>query len=363
MTGELNRSALFGQLKPANERRETLAGVLLHKAGFGDALRESLQCQRPLDRGGEEAGRRLTRSRRRLRLWSPRYRGRGPSRDVIRKSEVSILPPTIPDGERRRRVRIQRLDGRGDAGAVARRSALGGRDLADLFQGESGQESAGRDQGSGVRGQENGEVTTPTAAVPEPAAPVAPQPEKPKAETKVATKSEAGPEATVLRGPAAVVVERMEASREIPTATSVRTIPAKLLEVNRLIINNQLKRLTQGGKVSFTHLIGWAIVRAFKELPDLNVAFAEIDGKPHVVRIPHINLGLAIDLERKDGSRGLVVPNIKEADTLDFKQFWVNTKSWSTRLEPTDSPPTTSPGPRPPSPTPGRSAPCRACPG
>ncbi|HEY7564467.1 MAG TPA: multifunctional oxoglutarate decarboxylase/oxoglutarate dehydrogenase thiamine pyrophosphate-binding subunit/dihydrolipoyllysine-residue succinyltransferase subunit [Acidimicrobiia bacterium] len=127
-----------------------------------------------------------------------------------------------------------------------------------------------------------------------------------------------------LRGPAAVVVERMEASRDIPTATSVRTIPAKLLEVNRLIINNQLKRLTAGGKVSFTHLIGWAIVQALTELPALNVAYTEIEGKPHMVRYPHVNLGLAIDLERKDGSRGLVVPNIKSAEEMDFKKFWVS---------------------------------------
>ena len=69
-----------------------------------------------------------------------------------------------------------------------------------------------------------------------------------------------------------MVAERMEASRELPTATSVRNVPAKLLEVNRLIINNQLKRLTQGGKISFTHLIGYAVSRAFKELPHLNVA-------------------------------------------------------------------------------------------
>jgi 2-oxoglutarate dehydrogenase E1 component len=129
--------------------------------------------------------------------------------------------------------------------------------------------------------------------------------------------------AVVLKGAAAVVAERMEASREIPTATSVRTIPAKLLEVNRLIINNQLRRLTQGGKVSFTHIIGWAIVRALRDMPELNVAYTEVDGKPALARYPNVNLGLAIDLERKDGSRGLVVPNVKMADTLDFKQFWV----------------------------------------
>ncbi|MEX0946218.1 MAG: multifunctional oxoglutarate decarboxylase/oxoglutarate dehydrogenase thiamine pyrophosphate-binding subunit/dihydrolipoyllysine-residue succinyltransferase subunit, partial [Acidimicrobiia bacterium] len=81
--------------------------------------------------------------------------------------------------------------------------------------------------------------------------------------------------------------------------------------------------LTQGGKVSFTHIIGWAIVRALRDLPDLNVAYTEVDGKPAMVRYPHVNLGLAIDMERKDGSRGLVVPNVKLADTLDFKQFWV----------------------------------------
>ncbi|CAN5683744.1 multifunctional oxoglutarate decarboxylase/oxoglutarate dehydrogenase thiamine pyrophosphate-binding subunit/dihydrolipoyllysine-residue succinyltransferase subunit [soil metagenome] len=175
-------------------------------------------------------------------------------------------------------------------------------------------QTSDRDQKSGVRGQENGEVT---AAPTQPVAPV-----QPVAPAKTEPKQEPRRDATALRGPAAVVAERMEASRDIPTATSVRTVPAKLLEVNRLILNNQLKRLTQGGKVSFTHLIGYAIARAFKELPHLNVAFAEIDSKPHVVRYPHVNLGLAIDLERKDGSRGLVVPNIKEADTLDFRGFW-----------------------------------------
>lgn len=153
--------------------------------------------------------------------------------------------------------------------------------------------------------------------------------------------SDAQPEILPLKGAAAVVVERMEASRDIPTATSVRTIPAKLLEVNRLIINNQLKRLTQGGKVSFTHLIGWAIVKALTDLPALNVSFKEIEGKPHVVRYRHVNLGLAIDMERKDGSRGLVVPNIKAAEQLDFKQFWVSYeelvhKARNNRLSPDD---------------------------
>jgi 2-oxoglutarate decarboxylase len=163
------------------------------------------------------------------------------------------------------------------------------------------------------------EAAAPSAAPP-PAAPAPPPPSPTVAPAEVA----GPPEGSVpLRGAAAVVVERMEASREIPTATSVRTMPAKLLEVNRQIINNQLKRLTVGGKVSFTHLIGWALVKAFRDLPDLNVAYVEVVGKPYLVRYPHVNLGLAIDVERKDGSRGLVVPNIKEADLLDFKEFWI----------------------------------------
>lgn len=171
------------------------------------------------------------------------------------------------------------------------------------------------------------------AASPAPPPPTAPLPAGAEAPPKPAL------DTVLLRGAAAVVAERMEASRELPTATSVRNVPAKLLEVNRLIINNQLKRLTQGGKISFTHLIGYAVSRAFKELPHLNVAFAEIDGKPHLVRYPHVNLGLAIDIERKDGSRGLVVPNIKEADTLDFRSFWLKyeelvDKARSNRLTP-----------------------------
>jgi len=180
------------------------------------------------------------------------------------------------------------------------------------------------------------QVDTPEPA-PKPTAVPSPEAPTPAAEPK----SSDGPVVLPLRGAAAIVAERMEASRDIPTATSVRTIPAKLLEVNRQMINNQLKRLTQGGKVSFTHLIGWAIVRALKELTDLNVSYKEIDGKPHIVRYPRVSLGLAIDMERKDGSRGLVVPNIKAAETLDFKQFWVMYeelvhKARSNRLSPDD---------------------------
>ena len=127
-------------------------------------------------------------------------------------------------------------------------------------------------------------------------------------------------DAAPLRGAAATVVKNMEQSLHVPTATSVRTIPAKLLEENRRVINDYLSR-GRGGKVSFTHIIGWAIVRALQTVPALNASFQEIDGKPHVVRHKNVNLGLAVDLERKDGSRTLLVPNIRAADTLDFAGF------------------------------------------
>ncbi|WP_028926047.1 multifunctional oxoglutarate decarboxylase/oxoglutarate dehydrogenase thiamine pyrophosphate-binding subunit/dihydrolipoyllysine-residue succinyltransferase subunit [Pseudonocardia acaciae] len=124
-----------------------------------------------------------------------------------------------------------------------------------------------------------------------------------------------------LRGAASVVVKNMQTSLGVPTATSVRAVPAKLLADNRVVINNQLKR-TRGGKISFTHLIGYALVQALAEFPVMNRHFAEQDGKPTVVQPDHVNLGLAIDLPGKDGSRTLVVASIKGCEAMNFAQFW-----------------------------------------
>ncbi len=125
-----------------------------------------------------------------------------------------------------------------------------------------------------------------------------------------------------LRGAAARTALNMAASLSVPTATSVRTVPAKLLVDNRIVINNHLRR-GRGGKASFTHLIGFAIVRALATMPELNASFAEVDGKPTLIRPEHVNLGLAIDVRKADGSRQLLVPNIKAAENLDFRQFWM----------------------------------------
>ena len=103
----------------------------------------------------------------------------------------------------------------------------------------------------------------------------------------------------------------------------MRTVPARLLEVNRQILNNQLARTT-GAKVSFTHLIGYAIVRALSDVPALNAAFvddANGTGKPGVIHHKHVGLGLAVDQQKSDGSRTLLVPCIRDADTLDFRSF------------------------------------------
>ena len=127
-------------------------------------------------------------------------------------------------------------------------------------------------------------------------------------------------EAEKLKGPAARVVTNMESSLTIPTATSVRAIPAKLMVDNRIVINNHLAR-NRGGKVSFTHIIGFAIVRALKDMPDMNVSYTTVEDKPAIIRHQHIGVGLAIDLAKEDGSRQLLVPCIKNSDTLDFAGF------------------------------------------
>jgi 2-oxoglutarate decarboxylase len=127
-------------------------------------------------------------------------------------------------------------------------------------------------------------------------------------------------ETVAIRGGALKIVENMEASLAVPTATSQRRIPVKLLDENRRIINKHLQE-NDRGKASYTHLIAWALLRALDEFPQLNDGFDHVDGNPVRVRRPNINLGVAIDLQKKDGTRTLLVPNIKNANKLRFSQF------------------------------------------
>src|SRR5207248_1494799 len=124
-----------------------------------------------------------------------------------------------------------------------------------------------------------------------------------------------------LRGAAAAIAKNMDASLSVPTATSVRAVPAKLMADNRIVINNHLKR-TRGGKISFTHLIGYAMVWALKNYPNMNRHYQLIDGKPFAITPEHVNFGLAIDMKGKDGSRTLVVASIKGCEDMTFLQFW-----------------------------------------
>ncbi|GAA4534972.1 MULTISPECIES: multifunctional oxoglutarate decarboxylase/oxoglutarate dehydrogenase thiamine pyrophosphate-binding subunit/dihydrolipoyllysine-residue succinyltransferase subunit [Nonomuraea] len=156
----------------------------------------------------------------------------------------------------------------------------------------------------------------PPKAAPPKAAPAAVKPKQPPAPVPK------GAEEVKLRGAAARTAVNMDASLAIPTATSVRAIPAKLMVDNRIVINNHLKR-GRGGKVSFTHLIGFAVVRALAAMPDMNHSYTEVDGKPTLVKPEHVNLGLAIDVQKSNGERQLLVPSIKAAEEMDFRQFWM----------------------------------------
>ena len=181
----------------------------------------------------------------------------------------------------------------------------------------------------------NNPVNPPAATPATPATPAAPQASTDPAKAPVSTPADpvvkpiptlVTPSAAAvepIRGVAARVVQSMEASLAVPTATSVRAIPAKLMIDNRTVINNHLKR-GRGGKVSFTHIIGYAMVKALRQMPEMNTFYTELDGKPAIGRPEHINIGIAIDLAKADGSRQLLVPSIKGCEELDFAQFWAS---------------------------------------
>ncbi|HET7286042.1 MAG TPA: 2-oxo acid dehydrogenase subunit E2, partial [Pyrinomonadaceae bacterium] len=163
--------------------------------------------------------------------------------------------------------------------------------------------------GNGARPAVAAQQATPAAVAPAPEpkpAPVpAPQPEG---------------EAIPIRGPALKIVENMERSLSVPTATSERRIPVKLLDENRRIINQHLAE-KDGRKASYTHLIAWAMLRALDTFPQLNDGYTEVDNAPTRIKRTNVNLGVAIDLTKKDGSRTLLVPNIKNANSLSFTEF------------------------------------------
>lgn len=145
------------------------------------------------------------------------------------------------------------------------------------------------------------------------------KPEKAKKEDK---KSEVRKGATLekIKGVSSKIAENMDESLKVPTATSVRELPAKMLIEDRDIINRHLKQKGEP-KASFTHFIAWAIIKGIKEFPNMNNAFLRNDEGAHKVIPDQVNLGLAIDVQNSDGSRNLLVPNIKGVNKMDFKEF------------------------------------------
>jgi 2-oxoglutarate dehydrogenase E1 component len=130
----------------------------------------------------------------------------------------------------------------------------------------------------------------------------------------------AGDQLVPLRGPALRIAENMTASLSIPVATSQRVMPAKVMDENRRAINQH--RATSGhSKISYTHLVAWAIVRTLEKVPVLNQAYSESDEGSFRITRNHVNLGIAVDVEGKDGSRSLKVPSIKNAQSMNFAQF------------------------------------------
>ena len=127
-------------------------------------------------------------------------------------------------------------------------------------------------------------------------------------------------EAVLLRGPALKIAENMAASLTVPTATSQRVMPVKVMEENRRAIN-QHRALQGQSKLSFTHLVAWAIVRAIKKDPALNEAFSDTGNESFRIKRGHVNLGLAVDVAGKDGGRSLKVPSVKKAEALTFTEF------------------------------------------
>lgn len=147
----------------------------------------------------------------------------------------------------------------------------------------------------------------------------APKKEKP-AEEKKEPKIPEGAEVEKIKGVASKIVENMDESVYVPTATSLRVLPVKMMTEDRKIINSHLLK-TSNRKASFTHLIAWAVIQGLKEFPNINSYYANKNGDHYRIKPGQVNLGIAVDLESKDGSRNLVVPNIKSVDEMNFSEF------------------------------------------
>jgi 2-oxoglutarate dehydrogenase E1 component len=202
-----------------------------------------------------------------------------------------------------------------ESGVIGERN---GREAGKLGGGEAGKQASGAEL-------QQSPVTGSVVASPPPRLPASPAP------------SGVSP----IKGPAAKLVANMTESLTVPTATTFRELSVAVLEERRRGLNTALQTAGRAEKISFTHLIAYALVQATKQMPVMGHSLALIDGVPHRVQPEGIALGLAVDVLRKDGSRGLVVPVIKRADTMDFAGFHASyealvEKARSNKLMPDD---------------------------
>src|SRR5438477_8906699 len=195
-----------------------------------------------------------------------------------------------------------------------------GIDLATIKGSGPGGSIRRRDVAEAVERQQAPTLPSPRGGGEKPASPTSAGGEK--AATTLPSPREAGEKAPAipLRGAAAALVKYMEESLQVPTATSFRTVRVDLLDQRRRQLNQAIQAAGRPEKVSYTHLIAFAIVHAVKDVPSMAVTFERIDGTP--TRVARgIHLGLAVDVQRQDGSRMLLVPVIRDADRLDFAAF------------------------------------------
>jgi 2-oxoglutarate dehydrogenase E1 component len=204
-----------------------------------------------------------------------------------------------------------------ESGVVGERDGTAGRvPPGRVGSGEAGQVDAGRatQARSGAPGQVNAGLARPPVAA-------APQAEVQKVAPPTTAPLPRSPAAQPIKGPAAKLVANMNESLTVPTATTFRELPVAVLEERRRQLNSALQAAGRPEKISFTHLIAYAIVQATRRQPVMGHTLAMVDGVPHRVQPEGIALGLAVDVQRKDGSRGLVVPVIRRAETMDFAPF------------------------------------------
>ena len=162
--------------------------------------------------------------------------------------------------------------------------------------------------GSGPRGRViRADVEAALTAQPAEAAP----PQQAQAPQIVQAPSVDGDERTQLSQMRKTIARRMaESTRTIPHFFLTTVVDATELAALRKQINDQLA--DSGVKVTVNDLIVKAAAKAIRDVPEVNVSFAE----DSVIRHSHVNVGIAVATDR-----GLIVPVVRDADQKSVSQI------------------------------------------